>query len=209
LWVLYIAPMNQQALLIFVKNPIAGKTKTRLAATVGDEKALKMYHQLMTWTRDQAVPLEEVDRYLFYSNWVEEEDGWPQAYFQKLVQKGPGLGERMQHGFEHAFQRGHQSVIIIGSDCPGVTTELLTEAYRKLQSNDVVIGPALDGGYYLLGLRQMEPSLFQDMAWSTESVLPDTIQRAQAAGLSVAQLTPLSDVDYLEDWLYYGWMVPE
>ncbi|MTB49374.1 TIGR04282 family arsenosugar biosynthesis glycosyltransferase [Lewinella sp. W8] len=201
--------MKQQALLIFVKNPIAGRTKTRLAATVGDEKALKMYHQLMDWTRDQALPLEDVDRYLFYSDWVAENDNWPGDDFHKLVQEGNGLGERMQRGFEHAFARGHESVIIIGSDCPGVTTELLREAYTQLQDHEVVVGPALDGGYYLLGLRQMETSLFENMAWSTEAVLPETLQRAEQAGLRVAQLTPLSDVDYLEDWLYYGWTVPE
>lgn len=201
--------MKQQALLIFVKNPIPGKTKTRLAATVGDEKALKMYHQLMDWTRDQAIPLDAVERYLFYSEAVVEDDGWPGTEFTKMVQRGAGLGERMQNGFARAFARRHGAVIIIGSDCPGINTDLLAEAFNRLKTHDVVVGPALDGGYYLLGLRQMEASLFENMAWSTDTVLPETIRRAEAAGLRITQLPPLSDVDHLEDWLYYGWAVPE
>lgn len=197
------------ALILFIKNPIAGKTKTRLAADVGDEMALKMYHRLTNWTREQAVGLQNIHRYLWYSDTVTEDDTWPAEQFDKHQQKGEGLGERMETAFDHAFAAGHDRVVIIGSDCPGITTEYLEEAFAALDNNDVVIGPALDGGYTLLGMRNLHLSLLRDMAWSTDSVLPDTLDRASQAGLSVQQLTPLSDVDYLEDWLSYGWALPE
>lgn len=197
------------ALLLFVKNPIAGKTKTRLAADVGDEMALKMYHILTDWTRQQASGLTGVDRYLWYSESITTDDAWPPEAYHKKQQVGAGLGERMEHALAEAFAAGHDRAIIIGSDCPGITTEYLTEAFAALDDHDVVIGPALDGGYTLLGMRSLHPTLFRNIEWSTEEVLPVTLQRAADKKLSVKQLSPLSDVDYLEDWLGYGWALPE
>lgn len=203
----YLGRMNDRALCILVKNPIPGRTKTRLAASVGNARALRMYGQLMDWTRDQALDLAGTDRYLLYSERVAE-DRWPAEQFTKGTQRGPGLGERMQAALGDALDRGHGRACIIGSDCPGVTTELLTEAFDRLDDHDLVIGPARDGGYYLLGMCQLHPSLFEDMAWSTERVLPETLARAAALGLRVHRLPVLSDVDYLEDWLGYGWELP-
>lgn len=197
------------ALLLFVKNPIAGKTKTRLAADVGDEMALKMYHILTDWTRQQASALTGVDRYLWYSESITANDAWPAELYHKKQQEGPGLGERMEHALTEAFAAGHDRAVIIGSDCPGITTEYLIEAFAALKDHDVVVGPALDGGYTLLGMRSLHPTLFREMEWSTEEVLPVTLQRASEKKLSVKQLSPLSDVDYLEDWLGYGWALPE
>ncbi|MEO0734949.1 MAG: TIGR04282 family arsenosugar biosynthesis glycosyltransferase [Bacteroidota bacterium] len=198
------------ALLLMVKNPIPGKTKTRLAADVGNEMALKMYHHLLEWTREQALGLEEdVTRYLFYSNEVTKNDGWPAAKFVKALQHQGDLGERMQTAFVTAFAAGHERAIIIGSDCPGITTEYLREAFAALEDHDLVIGPALDGGYTLLGMRKLHSELFTEMEWSTDQVLPTTLARAAAANLRVAKLAPLSDVDYLEDWLSYGWLLPK
>ncbi len=190
-----------------VKNPIAGKTKTRLAEDVGDEKALEMYGVLMRYTRDQALALNGVTRYLYYSEFVDTQDEWSNRQFLKLVQVGAGLGERMASAFDRAFVRGHDRVIIIGSDCPGLTTRLLEEAFEALKTNDLVIGPAHDGGYYLLGMRHPHPYLFSDMRWSTDTVAKETRARAQDRGLSMATLPTLSDVDRLEDWLGYGWQM--
>lgn len=197
------------ALLLFIKNPIPGQTKTRLAADVGNEMALKMYHVLTDWTRKQASALSGIHRYLWYSNGINGEDAWSNTDYDKHLQQGKGLGERMEHAFELAFQQGHDRAIIIGSDCPGITTEYLKEAFAALAEHDVVVGPALDGGYTLLGMRSLHTILFRDMEWSTEKVLPVTLQRAEIKNLSVKQLAPLSDVDYLEDWLGYGWPLPE
>ena len=201
--------MAKPALLLFIKNPIPGKTKTRLAASVGNEVAMRMYHQLCDWTREQSQGLTGVDRYLYYSNEIVSGDAWPAADFHKRLQHPGGLGERMLDGFRAAFAAGHDRVVIIGSDCPGIDTAYLESAFTALGDHDVVIGPALDGGYTLLGMRHLTPELFEDVAWSTEAVLPTTLERAAAAGRSVQQLTPLSDVDYLEDWESYGWPLPE
>ena len=199
--------MQQPALLLMVKNPIPGKTKTRLAQDVGNRKALQMYGMLLRHTREQALGLTDVTRYLHYSDHVAEDD-WPADQFIKLVQRGKHLGERMAHAFDHAFARDHQRVILIGSDCPGVTTQLLEEAFEALRTHEVVIGPAHDGGYYLIGLRHRQPALFTDMPWSTAQVLEETLARTQEGGLSTHQLPALSDVDHLEDWLSYGWQIP-
>ncbi|WP_116125262.1 TIGR04282 family arsenosugar biosynthesis glycosyltransferase [Lewinella sp. IMCC34183] len=200
--------MQQPALILMVKNPIAGHTKTRLAAEVGDEKALRMYGMLIRHTRDQAVALDGVTRYLHYSDHVDDNDEWPNDSFIKLVQVGNDLGERMAAAVDHAFVRNQGKVIIIGSDCPGVTTELLRRALDELDTHELVIGPAVDGGYYLMGMRHPHPSLFQYMTWSTQYVLDETLARAQVLGLSVARLPELSDVDHLEDWQSYGWPMP-
>ena len=200
--------MHKPALLIMVKNPIAGKTKTRLAQDVGHKKALKMYRILMRYTRQQALALEGASRYLLYSDFVDHEDKWPAETFTKEVQQGQGLGERMRHAFDQAFARGHDRVVVIGSDCPGLTTELLIEAFAALKDHDVSIGPANDGGYYLLGLRSPQPALLTDMTWSTDTVYEETLARTRVQGLSVRPLPALSDVDHLEDWVGYGWPVP-
>lgn len=201
--------MSSNALLIFIKNPIPGNTKTRLAADVGNDMALKMYHILCDWTRKQATGLQDTDRYLFYSNEIVEEDAWPNEDFHKRLQHQGDLGERILTGIEATFANKHEKVIIIGSDCPGITTEYLVQAFAALDTSDIVIGPALDGGYTLLGMRSFIPSLFSNIAWSTDAVLPTTLERAAAAGKTVTQLSALSDVDYLEDWLSYGWALPE
>ena len=201
--------MSRPALLLFIKNPIPGKTKTRLAASVGNEMALKMYHQLCDWTREQSQALPGVDRYLYYSNEIVEDDAWPTAHFHKRLQYQGELGERMLAGFRAAFAAGHDRAVIIGSDCPGIDTAYLATAFAALEDDDVVIGPALDGGYTLLGMRVLTPELFEDVAWSTDAVLPTTLERAATAGRTVKQLAPLSDVDYLEDWQSYGWPLPE
>jgi rSAM/selenodomain-associated transferase 1 len=201
--------MPSPALIVLIKNPIPGKTKTRLAQDVGDEKALRMYQILLDYTRQEAAQLTDATRYLYYSDHIVEGDEWSASTFTKSVQQGHGLGERMEHAFTRAFADGHDRVIIIGSDCPGVTTALLREALDRLDESDLVLGPALDGGYYLLGMRKLHPSLFREMNWSTTTVAKETRARAQVQGLTVEELTPLSDVDHLEDWLGYGWSIPE
>jgi len=196
------------ALLLFIKNAIPGKTKTRLAASVGNEMALKMYHVLCGWTRDQSAALPAGTRYRYYSSEGLPDDAWPNDAFLKRLQHPGDLGERMLQGFREAFAAGHTKVVITGSDCPGIDTAYLASAFAALDDHDVVIGPALDGGYTLLGMRHLTPELFHDVAWSTETVLPTTIARAEAAGRSLIQLASLSDVDYLEDWHHYGWPLP-
>ncbi|MEM6397658.1 MAG: TIGR04282 family arsenosugar biosynthesis glycosyltransferase [Bacteroidota bacterium] len=198
----------QAALIIFVKNPIPGKTKTRLAEDVGNDAALAMYGQLMDHTRRQALKLTGIERLLYYSDFIPDHDMWSMGGFERRVQSGEDLGQRMLSAFEEVFKEGAERVVIIGSDCPGVDSDLLVEAFAHLKDNDLVLGPALDGGYYLLGMKQPQPTLFQDMNWSTETVAKETRKRAKNEGLSLFKLPTLSDVDYLEDWLNYGWDLP-
>jgi hypothetical protein len=185
-------------LLFFIKNPVAGKVKTRLAADVGHQQALAIYRRLLAHTRRQCEALE-AERRLYYSDFVDAHDEWPEALFQKFVQRGDDLGRRMANAFEEALQTPAKAVII-GSDCPGMDTALLQEAFLALEEYDFVLGPAHDGGYYLLGMRHFRPEVFAGINWSTEEVLPATLAHMAKLGASCAMLPTLTDVDHLADW---------
>jgi rSAM/selenodomain-associated transferase 1 len=189
-------------LLIFVKNPRLGYVKTRLAHTLGDEAALEIYHILLEKTRLAALGVP-VRRLLFYSEQIQLGDAWPASDFEKWVQTEGDLGARMQHAFAQAFQLGAEKVAIIGSDCPELKPEILQKAYDLLEQHDFVLGPTPDGGYYLLGMRQMEIPVFQDIAWSTEQVLTQTISVIEGLGKTYMLLPILSDIDTESDWRAY------
>jgi len=191
------------ALLIFIKNAEKGKVKTRLAKTVGDEKALEIYQALLAHTRQVALATP-AHRLLFYSKYIVDNDDWPREAFQKYLQRGQNLGERMQNGFAQALEQ-HDKAVIIGSDCASLTAGIVEEAFAKLDEHPYVIGPAMDGGYYLLGMRTHTPELFQDIAWSTAEVASATLAKIEALGKSCYQLPTLSDIDHWEDWECYGW----
>lgn len=192
-------------LLIFIKNLEKGKVKTRLASTLGDEKALAIYKALLDHTRKIAQSLE-VNRLLFYSNYIIGNDEWPAENFDKQVQEGSGLGDKMSHAFEYAFQK-HGKVIIIGSDCASLTSEIVDEAFQLLNTHPFVIGPAIDGGYYLLGMNYYAPEVFKNIEWSTSSVFQKTIEIIKSLDKTYALLPKLSDIDFEEDWEKYGWEI--
>ena len=194
---------SDAALMIFVKNAELGKVKTRLASTVGDEQALKIYLALLDHTRKIAESLP-VDRLLFYSRFIDREDKWPADKFQKHIQSGDDLGERMVDAFQRALVT-YRKVIIVGSDCAGLSTEIVEQAFSLLEHHDFVVGPAIDGGYYLLGMKQLSPSLFREIEWSTEKVYTRTVERIEALEASYGVLPALSDIDRAEDWEKYGW----
>lgn len=185
-------------LIIFVKNPVRGKVKTRLAATVGEERALAVYEQLLARTREitQGLPCPKT---VFYSDAIAPGDSWDEAVYQKQVQQGNDLGERMQEAFAYAFAAGFRSVCIIGSDCHELTEEMLEEAFAGLGEHDVVVGPSTDGGYYLLGMRELHPAFFRNKRWSTPTVLADTLRDARELNLRVRALPVLTDVDEEKD----------
>ncbi|MCJ8166677.1 TIGR04282 family arsenosugar biosynthesis glycosyltransferase [Pontibacter sp. E15-1] len=195
--------MSEKLLLLFVRNPELGKVKTRLAASVGPEKALAIYKRLLEHTfavtRELAVHKE-----VCYSDYLDEQDLWPSELYAKRVQPDGDLGEKMEAVFATAFEAGYNSVVIIGSDCLELTPAILQQAYDELTRHDVVIGPAADGGYYLLGMNQLYPALFRNKAWSTEQVLPATLQDVKALQLSHSLLPCLSDVDHAEDLQHTG-----
>lgn len=197
--------MHPNALLIFIRNPELGKVKTRLAGDLGNEEALRIYNRLLEHTRKvaQSVPVE---RFLFYSNFVDQQDNWPVKDFRKALQPSGDLGDRMQQAFEQALASCERAVIV-GSDCPGLTQDILQTAFDQLGTHDFVIGPAMDGGYYLLGMKRLTPELFQNMTWSTDQVFRETTDRMAARGGTYYQLPTLSDIDYAEDWEKYGSLI--
>ena len=186
--------MSQELLLIFVKNPALGKVKTRLAATIGDQRALQVYQQLLERTRTVTLPLGS-DKSVYYTPVVQHDDLWDEAHYQKVQQSAGDLGERMLRAFEAGFAQGYQRVCIIGSDCYQLTTAVLQRAFDALATHDLVIGPSTDGGYYLLGMRELHPELFRDKHWSTVSVRKDTVADAERKQLRWWELPTLSDVD--------------
>ena len=181
-----------------MKNPIIGNVKTRLGNTVGDAIALDIYLELLNYTHQLALQFKG-PRYLFYSDLIDYHDMWSNNSFHKLQQKGKNLGERMMNAFDQVCSL-HPISIIIGVDCPYILPSHLDSAFDSLKLHQVVIGPAVDGGYYLLGTRGFYPQLFKDISWSTNKVLKQTLQRAADHNLSVAQMEILSDIDTVADW---------
>jgi rSAM/selenodomain-associated transferase 1 len=186
-------------LLIFVRNPRLGKVKTRLAATMGDEAALKVYRQLLHHTHQVAADVD-AERFVYYSDEIELGDVFHAAHFHKRVQRGADLGQRMENAFAEAFREGAQRVCIIGSDCADLEVGHLALAFSVLKENDVVVGPATDGGYYLLGMRSLVRDVFRNKQWSTDRVASDTLKDAERLGLQVGLLPELNDVDTELDW---------
>ncbi len=189
----------RRVLLIFIRNPKLGQVKTRLARTVGDEEALRIYQLLLGKTRHAALDAT-VERWLLYSDVVDESDAWPMPDVRKMVQSPGDLGARMEQAFQATFAAGAQQAVIIGSDCPDLTGAIIDAAFQALDTDDFVLGPVPDGGYYLLGMRALEPRLFRDIAWSTDTVGSTTLERIAAAGKSCTLLPTLTDVDTEEDW---------
>jgi uncharacterized protein len=185
-------------LLIFVKNVVKGHVKTRLAKDIGEERALEIYRLLLQQTLNVAAGAE-ASKEVWYSSYIENKDEVNEKVHKKKLQQGDNLGDRMKFAFNNAFSNGFEKVVIIGSDCPELTSELLNEAFRLLDQNDVVIGPSEDGGYYLLGKSKYEPGLFDGVQWSTQNVFRQTIEKAVKKSLTVTLLQPLNDIDTLED----------
>lgn len=188
------------ALLIFVKNLIYGRVKTRLAATVGSDKAMKIYQQLLQHTNSVCKNIK-ADKIVFYCDFIEE-DIWEKEEFKKEIQAGNDLGERMKNALVKAFESGFEKVIIIGTDCPQINESILENAFTKLDHFEVVLGPANDGGYYLTGMKKLHPFLFKNIKWSTVSVLKETINRCKKKNLSYFLLPELIDIDEEKDLVH-------
>ncbi|MEN9415438.1 MAG: hypothetical protein RLZ62_1742 [Bacteroidota bacterium] len=201
--------MNQrETLIIFIKNPEKGKVKTRLASASGDDAALRIYHYLLKKTRSAALGTE-CDRLLCYSGYIPAADEWPDASFRKAVQSPGDLGQRMASAFSEAFRSGAQKAVIIGSDCPEIDSGLIRNAFDALEHTDFVVGPACDGGYYLLGMKQFTPEVFGGIHWSTASVAEETLRLIRSIGRKYTLLPRLSDIDEYDDWVSYISLYPD
>lgn len=190
--------MNKPLLLIFAKNPVLNRVKTRLAKDVGAVNALKIYRYLLNYTRDITHALT-VSKALYYSDFIPTVDDNFDATYTKRLQTGDDLGERMYTAFDESFKAGFTDIIIIGSDSHELTQAIIEQAFLQLKTADFVIGPAVDGGYYLLGMKTLERSVFEGKAWSTATVFSDTVQSIKKLDMTYALLPKLRDVDTVDD----------
>lgn len=187
---------ERNLLLIFTRNPELGKCKTRLAATVGDRTALEVYRFLLGHTVHITQDLK-AGKAVYYSNAVWENDIWDKTIYHKKLQKGNDLGERMANAFEWGFAAGFKKIIVIGSDMYDLGTTDLENAFTVLDHHDYVVGPAEDGGYYLLGMKAYTQDLFKNKDWGQETVLPDTLNDLKNQNMQL--LETRNDIDVYED----------
>lgn len=186
------------SLIIFIKNSIKGKVKTRLAKDLGDDKALKIYTQLLKHTCNISKGID-INKDVYYSKYIEKNDIWSTNIFNKYIQEGKDLGERMANAFQKGFEANNQSICIIGSDCYNLTSQIIEDAFKKLRTHDFVIGPANDGGYYLLGMNQYYPQIFKNKTYSTANVFRETIDEIKKLGNNYFVLPELIDIDNIND----------
>jgi rSAM/selenodomain-associated transferase 1 len=183
--------MPKQLLIVFVKNLTLGKVKTRLAKTIGNDNAFKIYEKLVSIT-EQVTSTVEFEKHIYFSNevittkWHNEE---------KLVQTGQDIGERMLNAFKDGFDKGYEQIILIGSDLPEISEEIITKGFEALKQSELVFGPAQDGGYYLIGMNKLSPTLFQNKPWSQPNLLQTTLSETNDYSL----LKELNDIDTIED----------
>ena len=188
------------AVIIFVRNPELGKVKTRLAATVGDNEALNIYALLLNHTMQEAGKVA-ADKFVFYHQQIKVDDIWNGNGFYKKLQTGESLGDKMKAAFDEIFKASYTKIMIIGSDCLQLNSTIINAGFGLLDEHDTVIGPATDGGYYLLGMKKNYGFLFDNKTWSTESVLDESMKDMQQHHLSTGLLPLLTDVDTEADWI--------
>jgi len=191
------------ALIIFVRPPELGKVKTRLAKTIGDERALAIYKLLLNHTQQITQPLN-FQKFIYYVDHVVDYDLWNHPGYTKRKQSGNDLGEKMQHAFNELFEQGFKKVLIIGSDCYLLQTPIIEEAVNLLNTHGVVLGPTHDGGYFLLGMNEFHAKLFENKAWSTDQVLNETVADLKKLNITFSMLNTLHDVDEEADLALSG-----
>ena len=188
--------MSNLLIMVFVRNPELGHVKTRLAKSIGDQAALETYKILSKHT-SKIISEIDSDQLIFYSDKIQDNDVWTATNCKKQIQTKGDLGQKMLTAFQYGFSLGYQKIIIIGSDLYSLSPRHIESAFEQLKNYDVVIGPALDGGYYLLGLNFIIPKIFKQKQWSTSSVLKETLSDLKEFNVNL--LEPLNDIDTYED----------
>jgi len=190
--------MVRNLLIIFVKNPVLGKVKSRLAQSIGEGKALSVYKKLLANTRETVGKLT-LTKLVSYSDRIDQNDIWENELFIKSKQKGSDLGERMYNALIDGQNLSFDKICIIGSDIFELTPGIIENAFNLLNKYEVVLGPARDGGYYLIGMKSPVKDLFENKHWGSDSVLAETIENITRLGLTYKLLSTLNDIDSLED----------
>ena len=187
--------MNKSLVIVFVKNIKLGTVKTRLAKTIGDFGAFEVYSELVKITEEATEQLD-IDKRIYFSNAIVDHQ-WKGEF--KAVQHGADLGERMLNAFKDGFNEGYEKIVLIGSDLPDINSTHIKNGLDALTTNEVVFGPAEDGGYYLVGMSKLNPEIFTNKPWSQPNLLQLTLQELQSNKISVGTLDTLNDIDTYED----------
>ncbi|HJU88212.1 MAG TPA: TIGR04282 family arsenosugar biosynthesis glycosyltransferase [Gemmatimonadaceae bacterium] len=192
----------RRALVMLTRAPRAGRVKTRIAKALGDAKALAIHRELTERAAAAARAVRDTQLVVAHTpaDAGDEMRAWLGNDFRYEPQRGSDLGQRMAAAIEERLSSGADRVIVIGSDAPDLTTEMIEEAFDALGGADVVVGPAADGGYYLIGMGTLQRSLFERIPWSGPETLARTLAAIRAAGLRLHLLEILRDVDTAEDW---------
>ena len=188
--------MSKNLLIIFTRNPELGKVKTRLAKAIGEENALTIYKTLLDRTERTTRNLS-CDKAVYYSVKIREHDIWDASIYQKHQQHGDDLGVRMHNAFFEAFNNNYDKVVIIGSDLYDLNPSHINEAFKALDKNDIVIGPAHDGGYYLLAMKSLYSQVFKNKNWGTSTVFKGTLKDLKNKDFYL--LETLNDIDVYND----------
>lgn len=193
---------DKRCMILFVKLPEPGKVKSRLAKDMDRVLVLHLYECMVLDTIDMLKQAGALFHICFDPpDAGEQVRQWLGRTYSYMPQTGEDLGERMEQAFIRVFSEGVDEALLIGSDIPSLTASMMADAFRSLADSDAVIGPAKDGGYYLIGFKKSTflPGVFRSMTWSTKTVFHETLVRLQKASLSVHQLPKLTDIDTRED----------
>lgn len=193
----------KQALVVMAKEPVPGNVKTRLCPPLTYEMAAELYRCFLLDSFDQYVKLDKtlVIVSFFPPEWKQGLRAMAPKDFRLIPQSGDDLGERLINAFAYAFSIGNKSVSIVGTDHPTMPIDYIKQSFSLMSNdeNDLVLGPSTDGGYYLIGLKKLHKEVFKGIAWSTEMVFEETVDRAERLNLKVATLPQWYDVDTPED----------
>ncbi|MDH4231490.1 MAG: TIGR04282 family arsenosugar biosynthesis glycosyltransferase [Nitrospirota bacterium] len=192
---------DKNLLGLFAKFPEPGKVKTRLARDIGPDAAARACREIAEYVLQRTSPADSgYRRIIFFA---------PQAMRQRfsewmpgevlMAQRGGDVGERMDNALKDLFGRGAEKAVVVGSDIPGLHRGIIGKAFQELDDCDVVIGPAMDGGYYLIGMKFPHPEIFRNITWGTEKVFEETVTSIEKTGLTHCLVTTLFDVDDLDD----------
>lgn len=204
--------LNPEEIIIFTRYPEPGKVKTRLVPYLGEEDAALLQRRLTEQTIRLALPLhqeKQVRISIFFTGGSEEQmKKWLNGSVILKSQDDGDIGQRMASALRSAWSRGAHRAVLVGSDLPALKTDILAQALKELRTCDVVLGPAHDGGYYLIGLNNNLPAekfntLFNGLDWGTSSVFSQTLQKAEQEHLTVAILERLHDIDRPEDLKHF------
>jgi uncharacterized protein len=200
--------LKTNCLIIFTRYPEPGKTKTRLIPALGEDGSAQLHRRMAEHTVKQARSLSCAIEVWYVGGSEELMQDWLGKDLWYREQPAGDLGDRMCGAFRSAFEQGYQSVMIVGTDCPGLTTDFMAQGFASLQNYMVTIGPAIDGGYYLIGLQQLVPELFQGITWSTATVFSETLAITDRLQLPTHLLPSLSDIDLPADLQYldFKWL---